>query len=217
VADAFAKCGQMAKKMPGHSISDKAGVAMVEAEEMARRAAAAAGWLHRAESPHAAPKHSLRSMTFINSRDLESAVLMADCCTGAASINSLAGGQLLTEAAGGGRDEGLVRMIGRIVEGIKILQPGNVSIIPAGACTFPAPILFSRAPAAPRALDCALQPVSLSGESKRINVKSEERSSRQLCVPWCCDQDRDMPRAPESLKKSSACCIIARRKCVLML
>lgn len=54
VADAFAKCGQMARKMPGHSMADKAGVAMVEAEEMARRAAAAAGWLNRAESPHAA-------------------------------------------------------------------------------------------------------------------------------------------------------------------
>lgn len=133
VADAFEKCKQMAKKMPGHSMTDKAGVAMVEAEEMARRAAAAAGWLRKATTICFALfslSTAWPSVTHLHCH--QNATLTVGCCAGAASITSLAGGQLLTEAAGGGRDEGLVRMIGRIVDGIKSLQPGNVSIIPAG-------------------------------------------------------------------------------------
>ena len=114
-------------------------------------------------------------MTFIRLQGLERTELIVGCCVGAASITSLAGGQLLTEAAGGGRDEGLVRMIGRIVESIKNLQPGNVSIIPAGVFDSPTPILFPRAPAAPRARNCALHLASVWSEHEDQWGKSEMR------------------------------------------
>lgn len=123
VAAAFSKCVDMAKKMPGHSLADKAGVALVEAEEAARRAAVAAGG--EEEPPVNLPAFFGHHQPSLVRHELTHGA------PGVASVAS-ASGQLMTEAAGGGRDESLVRMIGRVVERVKALGPSDIVIIPAG-------------------------------------------------------------------------------------
>ena len=59
VASAFEGCWEVATKMPGRSMMDKAGIALVSAEEMARRAAVAAGAVMAlGTNPTAAPYSS---------------------------------------------------------------------------------------------------------------------------------------------------------------